>query len=340
MSDKAHLLIPFAACATPQAGEALAGLRLPHLEKLLNRLAPGAVDAGRAHSFSPPHERALARLHGLPVEDGLIPWAAFGLRRQGRDTGGHAWAVITPCHWQVGTTSASMTDPAALNIHEGESHALLEAMRPYFNEDGIELQYDAPGRWLARSELFRNLPTASLDRVTGRNIDDWMPKTDPAKPLRRLQNEMQMLLYTHPLNDERTARGQAPVNSFWAHGTGALPGGSVLAHDADTPSHADASVQAQASLTRSPVPHIAGGLRDAALQEDWQAWADAWRAIDANDCAGLLRHLEQTGQATLILCGERSAQTFQAMPASFMTRLSNLSRVFQRTTTARVLESL
>ncbi len=340
MSDKAHLLIPFAACATPQAGAALAGLRLSHLEKLLNRLTPGVVDAGDAHSFSPPHERALARLHGLPLEDGLIPWAAWGLRGQGRDTAGHSWAVITPCHWQVGTTSASMTDPAALNIHEGESHALLEAMRPYFNEDGIELLYDAPGRWLARSELFRSLPTASLDRVTGRNIDDWMPKTNQAKPLRRLQNEMQMLLYSHPVNDERAARGEAPVNSFWAHGTGALPGGSALAHDTHDASHPDASVPAQSVLSRATVPHIAGGLRDAALQEDWQAWANAWRAIDANDCAGLLHHLEQTGHAILTLCGERSAQTFEAMPAPLMTRLSNLSRVFRRTTAARVLESL
>lgn len=317
MSDKAHLLIPFAACAAPQAREALAGLRLPHLEKLLGRLAPGEPDAGDAHSFSPPHERALARLYGLPADDGRIPWAAFALRRSGRDPAGQAWAAITPCHWQVGTTSASMSDPAALGISEGESQKLLEAMRPYFNEDGIELVYHTPGLWHARSELFRGLPTASLDRVTGQGIDDWMPKTAQARPLRRLQNEMQMLLYTHPLNDERAARGLPPVNSFWAHGTGALP---------EVPAPDDG-----AEIT------IAAGLRDAALRQDWPAWADAWRRIDAGECAALSAHLARTGQATLTLCGERSAQTFDAMPPSLLNRLTG---IFRRTSPARAMEAL
>ena len=326
MSDNAHLLIPFAACAAPQAREVLAGLQLPHLQALLGRLAPGTLDSGEEHSFSPPHERVLARLHGLPVGDGQIPWAAFERQRQAPGAGGpahsvagHAWALITPCHWQVGTTSASMGDPATLDIGDGESQALLEAMRPYFNEDGIELLYDQPGRWLARSELFRGLPTASLDRVTGRDIDSWMPKTAQAKPLRRLQNEMQMLLYTHPLNDERAARGLAPANSFWAHGTGALP------------------EDFSPTLPLDATPTIAGSLRDAALREDWQAWAAAWRGIDANECARLQEHLGRTGQATLTLCGERSAQTFEAMPSSLLTRLSS---IFRHPSPARVMEAL
>ena len=40
MSDGHHLLVPFAASEAPQARAALAGLPLPHLEKLLARLAP------------------------------------------------------------------------------------------------------------------------------------------------------------------------------------------------------------------------------------------------------------------------------------------------------------
>ena len=40
-----------------------------------------------------------------------------------------------------------------------------------------------------------------LDRVVGRDIQNSMPAV-PA--LRRLQNEMQMLLYTHPVNDDGT----------------------------------------------------------------------------------------------------------------------------------------
>ena len=105
-----------------------------------------------------------------------------------------------------------------------DSQALLAAMQPFFEQDGIALEYDAPTLWLARGEVFRDLATASLDRVVGRTIDDWMPRAEAAKTLRRLQQEMQMLLYTHEVNEARMRGGLLPVNSFWVSGTGALPG--------------------------------------------------------------------------------------------------------------------
>jgi hypothetical protein len=109
-------------------------------------------------------------------------------------------------------------DPAALGLQEAESRTLLAAMQPYFDDDGITLHHVpalGPERWLAEGELFRSLPTASLDRVLGRNVDPWLPKQDKedakgtARKMKLLQNEMQMLLYTHAL--ERRARGAAAV---------------------------------------------------------------------------------------------------------------------------------
>lgn len=48
---------------------------------------------------------------------------------------------------------------------------------------------------------------------------------DPA--LQRLHSEAQMLLYSHPFNDAREARGLPPVNGFWPHGAGALAQGAT-----------------------------------------------------------------------------------------------------------------
>jgi hypothetical protein len=76
--------------------------------------------------------------------------------------------------------------------------------------------------------MFDGLPTASLDRVIGRNIDRWLPDTAPARLLRRLQNEVQMVLHTHALNDEREAARPMPtVNSVWLSGCGRLPDGAL-----------------------------------------------------------------------------------------------------------------
>jgi hypothetical protein len=102
--------------------------------------------------------------------------------------------------------------------------------RPFFEEDGIALHASpTPGRWLARARIFDGLATASIDRAVGYPISQWSPLGDSARPLRRLQNEMQMLLYTQRVNDDRAARGVPPINSFWLSGTGALKGATPAA---------------------------------------------------------------------------------------------------------------
>ena len=205
------------------AAQALRDLALPQLEKLLARLKPADTDRGEESPLSMPHERVLAREFAMPATDGRIPWAAWQVHQAGRDTQDAAWARITPCHWHVATDHITMAHPQDLRLDAQDSQALLAAMQPFFEQDGIALEYDAPTLWLARGEVFRDLATASLDRVVGRTIDDWMPRAEAAKTLRRLQQEMQMLLYTHEVNEARIRGGLLPVNSFWVSGTGALP---------------------------------------------------------------------------------------------------------------------
>ncbi|MDO8251996.1 MAG: phosphoglycerate mutase [Rhodoferax sp.] len=295
-----HLLIPFAFCSSEGCASALPTLKLPNLEKLLSRLTPEPPDVGDEFSLSTPHERALARAVGLPVENGLIPWAAL----QARSADG-AWAFITPCHWQVGTHHIAMSGQELPDFSAQESQTLLAAMQPYFEEDGITLHYDQPTRWLASGEVFRELATASLDRVVGRNLENWMPRSASAANLRRLQNEMQMLLYTHPVNDARVARGVLPVNSFWLSGTGAL-----------APALQQPAVE--------PQPLVATPLRAAALNEDWTAWTQAWARLDATECAALLAALAQGDPCQLTLCGERHAQTFHPRTQTLVKRFMNI----------------
>ena len=291
MSDGVHLLIPHAWAADPGCAQASRTLALPRLEKLLARLAPLSTDPGNEFTLSMPHERVLARACGLPSEqDGLIPWAAWQMAQSGRETHGKAWARITPCHWRVGANHIDMSPPQALQLDAASSQALLAAMQPFFEQDGIALEYDAPTLWLAEGEQFRNLATASLDRVVGRAIDQWMPHSPEGRALRRLQQEMQMLLYTHELNEERTRAGLLPVNSFWASGTGALP----TAHPAAPPQGLQ----------------VVQDLRDAALLADWDGWAAAWQRLDAQECAQLVQALDSGEAVTLTLCGERNARSW------------------------------
>ena len=307
-----HLLIPFAHCPSPPCVEVQKTLALPNLAQLLQTLTLIATDSADADTLSPPHERALALAHRLatpaqPLADGQLPWGAWHALQAGLVPADAApvdvahWAVITPAQWAVQTNHITMSDPQALQLAEADSRALLAAMAPYFSGDGIRLVYDTPTRWLASGEVFRGLATASVDRVVGRHVDDWLPKSDAAKPLRRLQQEMQMLLYTHPLTEARASQGLPAVNSFWVSGTGPAPA-------INTPATA-------------PAPVCPNTLRDAAVQENWAAWGEAWQQIDAGHCADALRALAQAEPVTLSLCGEKSSQRFESRPVGLLDRL-------------------
>ena len=308
-----HLLIPFACSTAAQCRPALAPLQLPYLEKLLRRLAPAPTDAGPATSLTPPHERVLAQMLGLSAPDGCIAWAAHQVAQAGRNPGSAAWAWITPVHWDVGADHITMADPDALDLQQAQSRELLSTMQPFFEEDGITLEYAAPQRWLAQGEIFRNLASASLDRVAGREFSPWMPT---AAPLRRLQNEMQMLLYTHPLNDTRTARGLTTVNSIWVSGTGALSPARPSTGQAVT---------------------LADRLRAAALRNDWAQWARSWVALDQNECRVLLESSVAGQPVQLTLCGERNALRFESARDG---ALNQLRRRFTRTTLQSLQDQL
>jgi hypothetical protein len=310
-----QLLLPFAACAAEAwlpAMKALPAGSTRNLAQLLKGMKSVHTDEADAHTLSPPHERALALALGLAdsgTADGLIPWAARDAALHLPGVGGKAWAWITPCHWAMGREHATLTDPAALGLQEDESRTLLAAMQPYFDDDGITLHHVpalGPARWLAEGELFRSLPTASLDRVLGRNVDPWLPKQDKQDPkgtarkMKLLQNEMQMLLYTHALNDARAERRLLPVNSFWLSGTGALAAG----------------------YTAGESPAAPRSLAQAVFADDWAAYAQAWAALDASEVAALLAR-QRAGEAVrLTLCGERGATTFETGHDGFFARIA------------------
>jgi hypothetical protein len=324
-----HLLIPYAASHADGCQAALATLQLPNLQKLLSRLTAQPMETGDELSLSPPHERALARTLGLSALDGQIPWAALQAQKDPSlaDFGG-AWAFVTLCHWQADKQQVSMRQIPMQDLPQAESDTLLEAMRPFFAEDGVTLYPDEPGRWLAHADVFQGLATASPDRVLGRNLVTWMPDAAQASGLIRLISEMQMLLYNHPVNDAREARGALSINAIWLSGSGVLPGTQPDIGNAQVRTVQDQlAVMADRgswSGVRHPMhPTVIPTLRDAALREDWSSWASAWQTLDATHIKGLLDAQTQGESVQLTLCGERHAQTWRTQPQALMQKIKH-----------------
>lgn len=299
-----HLIVPYAATIAPLTGQDSQLPALPRLARLLARLEQQETDAGDEYSLSPPHERVLARALGLPTTDGAIPWAAWqaGERQQ-------ACAWFMPCHWQASMDQVTLQPPESLDLPEAESRELFEALRPWAEEDGIALHFESATRWRAVGPAFANLPWASLDRVAHRQLDAWLPnggQLPQARALLRLQNEAQMLFYTHPVNDRRAARGLASINGFWISGTGAWDGQAL------------------------PAPRVAAGLRAPALRGDLTRWAEAWVQLEQDEITPLLEAAEGGAAVRLTLCGERSAISWASGRSAKPGALSRLRGLFQR----------
>ncbi|MDP2004673.1 MAG: hypothetical protein Q8K45_03280 [Rubrivivax sp.] len=291
-----HLLIPFAAPLSEAGRQAATTLALPNLRWLMSRWAEVRRDDADEWSLSPPHERALALALGWQGACGLLPWAARAAQADGIAPGDLSWGLMTPAHWHLGTEQVSLLDPATLVLDDSTSRALFAAVLPLFLSEGYALHYGAPQRWYLAHQSLAALATASLDRVVGRNVDAWLGKDPAARQLRRLQSEVQMLLYTHPINDERAARGLLPVNSFWLSGCG------------------PAQPEADAA------PQVDERLRRPALADDWAAWVKAWDTLDAGPLARLRQSAADGQAAALTLCGERAWVRFEAAPGGLMRR--------------------
>ncbi len=302
MPQKLHLIIPGA--VLPQSAAETPSPVAPVLPKLCALLAAmdrtTRIDCAE-DSPSSPFEMALAEANALSGSPGHIPWAAF-------ESGivGVPCAFIKLCHLQVGSDHILLLPPEDLGVDADTAGLLMQAMAPYFLEDGITLQlYGAvPGTWLATGEPFRNLRTVSTDQLAGRRVTRAMLESagGSAAVLRRLQNEMQMLLYTHPANEARPQQRLLPINSFWVTGAGVL----------------------ETATPAAPHVLVERRLQAAAQRPDAAGHAKAWQAVDADACARLLAVLRAGGDARLTLCSEKAAQSFAPAAVGVWRRLKSV----------------
>lgn len=292
-----HWIVPFAASLSEPCAHALPRLdapdALPHWAALMGQLEEMGRTPGDEYALSTPHERVLAELMGWAdtsdaLADGAMPWAVWWAHHDGVAlTAGQPWGLLTPGHWLMGRDHMTLLDPDSLAVTEADSRAAYETVRELFESDGWTLLWGAPTRWYASHPSLAGLPTASLDRVIGRNPDVWLTDHPQARVLRRLQSEVQMVLYHHPVNDRREAAGLPTLNSFWLSGCG-MPGPNMVL---------------------PPGVELVDTLRAPMLADDMASWLAAWQQLDGT----VLKHacaLAQAGAPVrLTLCGERHAVT-------------------------------
>lgn len=313
-------------------------LQLPALAQLLARAEACAINPAVAASGPhtpdpytpyPAQQQWLAQQAGFPQPHS----APYMMLADGGTPAAYAWYCLQPVHLHATRDHLVLTDPTLLDIEPEEAAALHEAARPVLAELAAHHYAGAPTRWYVSAERLGPLHTAAPQRACGRNIDIWMPRdTDMpgcARQWRKWQNEIQMIWFDHPVNQQREARGQATINSLWLYGYGQaaslqLPFRQVQANDAYARGLA---LQADVAATQlqAGLPPTAGTLRildtplGAAMQDDWGSWIDIMHALEQAHFAPALAALQHghLKAIELVLCSELHWQTVVAQRSDF-----------------------
>lgn len=265
-----HLVIPDLFLPKDFAAEVCAGLSVPALEKLLGR--------GHSEILEPvPLEDLLCELFDIPSQ-GDAPIAPISAAFDGLAAG--CWLRADPVHLRL--QRDQMLVLPIMEISAGEAGQMCASLNGHFAGQGMEFFAPHPQRWYVHLDALPRIRTTPFSQVIGGDVRRVLPTGEEAARWHQLFNEIQMLLFAHPLNEAREARGELPINSVWFWGGGCdRANGSlrssgenaVLDKNYDVVSSDDVLAEMFAKAAGVPFSAWPENLRDAENQ---------WRAEDCN----------------------------------------------------------
>ena len=152
---------------------------------------------------------------------GQKPNAAKAWQTSGQEAGNAYWLYAAPVHLVLQRDSFSLSDPVPLLLEMAEVDILTNALNQHFLPDGKQFFW-VENTWYLRLEQHPQIETFAPALVVNKDINAFMPKGDGAMAWAKFQNELQMLLFTHPVNEARESKRLPAINSIWCYGGGQL----------------------------------------------------------------------------------------------------------------------
>jgi len=269
-----HLVIPDLFLPKDFAAEVCAGLSLPALEKLLGR--------GHSEILDPASlEDLLCKLFDITPR-GDTPIAAVSAAFDGLAEG--YWLRADPVHLRLQRDQLLLL--AHSEISAEEAVQMCASLNEHFAGQGMEFFAPHPQRWYVRLDSLPDIRTRPISQVIGGDVRRALPTGADAAHWHRVFNEIQMLLFAHPINESRDERGELTVNSVWLWGAG----------------HSD-GVSPQKNCGSASSDEVLVEMLAAAASVPYSAWAGQWQ--DAENDGGQL--LVWTGLRSALQSGDLAA---------------------------------
>jgi len=125
-----------------------------------------------------------------------------------------------PAYQQIDMNNATLAATDALKLQSNEAEALMLTLNQHFVSDGLRFELKNPQRWYCHFDSAVQIDTTPISVASGLDVADCRPTGRGARLWRSKLAEIEMLLFDHPVNNERQARGLLPVNTLWLWGEG------------------------------------------------------------------------------------------------------------------------
>ena len=313
------LAIPGALTRNPDLIEKLGTLALPALQRLLAR------GRGKSEAWNG-KDAWLLEMFSVERQDDW-PSAPYALLGSGEPPGDACWAHADPVSLRADRDRLLLADAAGLNIRTEEAQEIAAAVDKHFG-DVLRLKIVSPECWYARLAAPPQGETTPLAAVAGGQVT----AGHGAMGWHVLMNEIQMLLYEHPVNLAREERGELPLNGIWLSGAGRLAPASTSFHSVACGSPLAKGLARHAEITVRETPPDAGHwlsslasqgvhlcvqeeLFAAAKQGNVDLWLKTLEQLERSWFAPLLAELEagRIGMLTLKLGSARTLSSIETV---------------------------
>lgn len=149
----------------------------------------------------------------------LLPHAALAWQQAGNQPENAYWLYAAPVHLVLQRDSFSLVAPVPLPLDLEEAEALTRTLNTHFAADGIQFFWHQQ-QWFLRLQQNPDISTIYPQKVINQDINAFLPTGKGASAWASFQNELQMLLFEHPVNMAREKKRLPAVNSIWCFGGG------------------------------------------------------------------------------------------------------------------------
>ena len=186
---------------------------IPALEKLLARAESKPEPAPSAAPW-------LCKRWGVAAPYPIAPLLAA---YDGLNTTNEGWLLAEPVHLVPDRDRLTLFPGRSLALEAAETATLIGILNSHFADRHLQFFAPTTERWYVRCAT-AEIPDTTPPNVTRfGSLADFQPKSRGTLDWRSLQNEAQMLLFGHPINEAREAAGKPLVSGVWFWGGGVLP---------------------------------------------------------------------------------------------------------------------